>query len=428
WLRGSAGRFGYNYAIGRWSEFDPSPNNSAWWQTLSAQCRPVIFVGSGTLTDLGTGWGFVYDYNNDSGLWAVNGAARYAYNYTKKQWTDYTSQGWAALSRNGLRSSKFIGNGEWYELYIGDFFRGDGDSYCWTSGGHERYRYEFASGSWSYWTGSNWSSLTYNGAAQNPDCRYLYNALFVERGLRLDEGDHAPAGRQELWYQAYDYASGGHVLRAWWKIHNPGADKKWSGSDLNVAWGTTRHWNSIESEWMDDVNQHYGEFTKEDVVFFAEDFEYYPIGFARMVSMMTLVRDYYGKQIRTVQVAANGDATGWFMGEWMDRWNYASFQTDWERWRGLVTTDAQIVSLHSQVGCNSPMLIAIGGWSGCAIYANTNITYTWCSWLYGSGDLDWVWNGNYDNVTWYDNSPTSIQRSFELSTTASPNYRWLFSL
>ncbi|MBI5248854.1 MAG: hypothetical protein HY912_05110 [Desulfomonile tiedjei] len=425
WLKGTTGRFGYNFAIGRWYDFDPLRANGSWWQTLSAQCRSVIFVGSGSLTDLGTGWGFRYDYANDSGLWAVNSAARYAYSYTKKQWTDYTTQGWAALNRSGTRSSAFIGNGLWYQFSTGDYFHGDGNSYYWYSGGHDQYRYDFASGSWSYWSGANWYSMTYYA---NMDCRYLYNATFVERGLGNDTGTYAPAGRQELKYTVYDYSSGTFVEVTSWTIHNPGTDKKWSGGDLNVAWGNTRHWDSGTSQYINDFGARYGEFTKDDVLFFAADFEQSPIGFAAVVDWMTLVRDYYGKQIRTVQVAAHGSTNSWDIGETIHQYNYYSFQTDWQRWGGLMTSDGQIVSIHCQVGNYTPMLDAIAGWSGCDIFANTNVTWTHWLWLVGSDENTSYWNYNYNDVTWYDNSSTYVSRWFEYTTTGSQNYRWLFSL
>ncbi|MBI5248855.1 MAG: hypothetical protein HY912_05115 [Desulfomonile tiedjei] len=429
WLRSTGGRFAYNYSTGRWSEYDPLGVGGVWWQTLSAQCRSVIFVGRGALTDLGNGFGFVYDYTNDTGLWAFSGAGRYGYNYTKRQWYDYTVNGWAPLSRTGQRSSAFIGNGTSYQFGAEDWFIGHDNWYGWSSGGHEACTYDFTVGQWMFWLTDHWSETPNTLPFQNQDCRYLYDSTFVVSGLRLDTGGYAPVARHELASFAIDYSTGTPVFVGSWRIHNTGADNRWSGGDLNVAWGNT--WCDSGGVFPEyDVSASYGEFTKEDVIFFAADFGDMFIGFTAMVDWMTLVRDYYGKQIRTVQVAARSDPDYWFMGEPIIPELYSDLQADWQRWGGLMTSDGQIVSLQGFAGNHTTMLNDIARWSGCDIYANTNDSWTSWSWLVlGSVQgNELVWNYNYNNVTWYDNSQTSIQRFFEYTTTGLQDYRWLFSL
>ena len=174
-----------------------------------------------------------------------------------------------------------------------------------------------------------------------------------------------------------------------------------------MVWCSSRHyyvadpnrwWAPGLSGWWNDFNQGFAEYTVADVIVFVADFEQNPIGFSKMVDWMTLARDYYRQQIRTVLVAAHGSDTGWRMGEWMSTSNYTSFQSDWVRWGTLMTADAQLVSIACLVGQATTMLNAIAAWSGCDIFANTNATWAQWNFLADTGGPEYFsaayWNHN----------------------------------
>jgi len=418
WNTGSAVRFGYDYAHRQWW------NYSSWgsWSALGSQGVSQVFVADGLNHYLNNGWYYSYAKPIDSGYWNGGSSVVFGYAYASGQWWDYTFNGWGRLGALTGMSCSFIGDGAYHTWTGGDSFiyRPAEHTYYWRSGSTDWYRYNFVAGTWQYHgsAGGSWYSMTYGGDAQNPDCRYLYNGLFVERGLYYDTGNYAPAGRQEVYYDVYK-PSTGWSLQAQWIIHRAGSDNNWSGGDLNVVWGNTRHSGG------EDFNQRYCEFTNEDVIFIAADFEENPIGFSTMVDWMTWIRDYYRTQIRTVEVLAHGNSSGWQMGEWMDVYNYTGFRTDWERWGALMTADGQLVSIHCEAGNATKMLDAIHNWSGMDIYANTNTTWTVWWWVNGSGENSSIWNSNYNKVTWYDNSSSYMSRWFEYTTTGSQDYRWI---
>ena len=112
------------------------------------------------------------------------------------------------------------------------------------------------------------------------------------------------------------------------------------------------------------------------------------------------------------------------MGGWMTTSNYTNFWNDWVRWGTLMTADGQIVSLHCEVGNATTMLNAIAAWSGCDIYANTNVTYTNANpfitpyQLYiindGREEDPHIWNWNMQNVYWLDDFYVADGRSYPI--------------
>ncbi|MBI5252126.1 MAG: hypothetical protein HY912_21740 [Desulfomonile tiedjei] len=164
-----AARFGYNYAIGTWYGYD---SFGAAWQTLSNGGRSSNFVGGGTLTDIGGGWSFLYDYTNATGLWAISGsgAARFGYNYGSGKWSEYDPyfSTWQTLSNAG-RSSRFVGNGALNDLGNGWSYRfiysGDFGYWARSGSGAIRFGYNYGSGRWSEYDPylSIWQTLSNAG-------------------------------------------------------------------------------------------------------------------------------------------------------------------------------------------------------------------------------------------------------------------------
>ena len=93
-----------------------------------------------------------------------------------------------------------------------------------------------------------------------------------------------------------------------------------------------------------------------------------------------------------------------------------------------MTTDAQLISMHCQVGNATTMLNNIAAWSGCDIYANTNKTWSSWKWVTTKSSPEYFdssyWNHNIKDIVWRDNSKTSISRTFEYRTSTAA-YRWL---
>jgi len=141
-----------------------------------------------------------------------------------------------------------------------------------------------------------------------------------------------------------------------------------------------------------------------------------------MVNWMTVLRDYFRKQISTVAVASYASYDGWYMGEFMDFGNYLTFQSDWERWGGLMTADGQLVSLCPFVGypggSGSGMLTGIASMSGMDIFASANAPALSWDWIDGDEINPSIWNQNQMNVWWGG-------RPFQFTTTGEQNYRWI---
>jgi hypothetical protein len=444
WNLSGRDRFGYSYGPGQWADYD------AWggWKNLGMSGLASSFIGDGAWhSTIGQGqWDFLYAAPENTAYWNRSGYnASFAYGYNNGQWWDKTtSNGWGRLGVLAGMGSQFIGDNTWHQFTGGDLFAYDpnDNSYYWNNRGVLWYSYNFAgAGTWYYHSSPNgsWNSLTYNGTWQNPDVRYLYTGLFVERGLTSDtSGSYAPTGKKKLEYDVWDLNAGNWSRKlASWTIYNPGADNKWSGGDLNVLWGNTRHTENGNT-YFDDFNQYFREFTLEDVVCFSADFEQNPIGFKKMVDWTQFVSDYFGKGIRTVQVCAHGNPSGWEMGEWMSSSNYTHFEQDWRRFGRYMTSDGQIISIHCESGQAAGMLNQIAAWSGCDIFANTNITNTRsssfnASYVNPEGGQQYggstYWNGNMKRMVWTDANTGTFtpNRNFEYRSNPWVSYRYLLS-
>jgi hypothetical protein len=442
WRPGIFWRLGYQYTPGQWWDCSQLGGEDH-WHTLGSTGVSSVFLGNadiGAFYPLHNGWVYGYSRQNDTEYWHNGASFRYGYYYAGLQWMDYTQQGWGLLGVHTPRDSQFIGDGNRYQFGAGDWFHGNSQQYYWNSGGQDVYRYTFSTGAWeSAYLPGQWDFVVhgtwggFNG--QNPDVRYLYNGLFVERVLQNDDTTllYAPSGKQRLRYTVTNPANGWTAAVAQWTIYNPGVDKKWSGGPLNIFWGSTVAQDQ-NANWIVDYSQSYKEFTTEDVVCFAEDMWRQPIGFANMVTWMMYVRDYFGEQISTELVAGHGGHDWWCMGEPMSANNYTDYESNWLLWGALMTPGTgQLITFACQVADDAQgkaMLDTISGWTGMNIYANSGPTYSTIlpfSNAYPIGDPE-VWNGNIRRIVWVDNNSNPVwtpARNFEYTTPGAPAYRWL---
>ncbi|MBI5248899.1 MAG: hypothetical protein HY912_05340 [Desulfomonile tiedjei] len=185
WARsGGLARFGYNYSSGQWYEYD---SYGGPWQIMGSTGRTSSFLGSGSFRGLGNGWSFLYDYTNDTGLWAGSAAGCLGYNYSKGAWYNYDSfAGWQTLSATG-RSSKFVGNGDYYNLgwesWWYKYANGTG-YYAYYEGSYDdEFYYTYSSGQW-YYKAETWYALSSAGK----NCA-LKNIAFGDLGLEWSFGD-----------------------------------------------------------------------------------------------------------------------------------------------------------------------------------------------------------------------------------------------
>ncbi len=458
-------RFAYSINAGVWWSGKATDGGAHDWRHMSDQGVGNTFIGDSAVGNqfggLMGGWDFIFIDREDVGFWmdSATGETRFALSWTPGanqygyQWWAYSDPwGWETLGLGtyfdgeilsdfvspdiGGASPLFIGDGNTYTFdTVGDYLGYNADATFWYSDsayhwavGDNGYMCEFT-GSYAvdwWWTDdayTMWSVADFY-PWDNGHVRYLAGGLFVESGVSDDPGTDMPPWVPDptrINYVVYDLATWGGVSE--WFVGNPG-DGKWSGGDLNVLWA-----NSTDGAGNPDHNAAFAEYTQEDVICFVADFYYDWIGFETMVDWMTLVRDYFLKNITTTTVAAHGSSTGWQMGEWMDNYNYTTFQADWLRWADLMAPDAQIVSLHCSVGNATTMLNQIAIWSGCDIYANTaSVEIGWYYIIGGYGIDETIWNYNMERVTFVDTPGGSwdgSDRWFEYTTTGFQDWNWI---
>jgi len=332
------------------------------------------------------------------------------------------------MGLGALATAAFIGDGSWHtfdtsNMTGGDYlgytadadFRYYGEGYYWECGGWWCYKFEYGAGytgSWYWYSGAEWINLTYFPGVENADVRYHGGGIFIDGGLKYDHGTNGPADARNLGYNVWYLGGGGRSWVTEWRINRPGSDNQWSGGDLNVVW------------CHNDYNKAYQEYTIDDAVVFVQDMD--AIGLDTMVDWLTLVRDYFRKQVSNVAFKAPGSPTGWAIGSWITTSNYVSYKSTFVRWGGLMTGDGQIISYHSNVGQATTMLNDIAILTGCDVFANTNVVVTNWNWITSPEEENFaIWNYNYRNVRWR-NLDGSVDNYFEYTSTGSQNWHQLF--
>ncbi|MBI5249816.1 MAG: hypothetical protein HY912_09990 [Desulfomonile tiedjei] len=229
WARTDTGaaRFAYNFATGRWYDYDPYGGPT--WRLLSSGGRSGYFLGNGALNDLGNGWKLVYGYTADTGNWARSdtGAARFAYNFTNGLWSHYNPYGspWLTLSSSG-QSAAFVGGGtlnyignSWMFVYG---YAGDTGNWARSYTGAARFAFQYGTGQWfdygTAWTklGStkNSSSFIGDGAWHQVSTywEFSYDCILVV-GAIMEYGNWRRHSDQALRFM-YDYRS---ISGRWWQ-------------------------------------------------------------------------------------------------------------------------------------------------------------------------------------------------------------------
>jgi len=272
WKDGEAVRFGYQYGQGQWWDY-----GLGGWNAISAKNNGSAFIGDGKWYDLKNGWSFSYNALNDSAAWGDNNQLRLGYNYALGQWSNYGIGGWSTIGSEKV-SSKFIGDGGWYDLKNGWSFtyNAANDTGAWGDNNQLRLRYSYGLGQWWDYGMGGWNQISASNATSKfigdsswSDLKsgwsYCYNPGTDTSWWK--DGNAVRLGYQYGTGQWYDYGLGGwnkigaekasskfigdagtyDLKNGWSYYYSPGTDTAWwkDGSAVRLAY------DYLRGQWYD---------------------------------------------------------------------------------------------------------------------------------------------------------------------------------